>query len=99
MSSGYIITFCDGDYDNVIPTEDMVPRKIYRSLEEAMNALNQYTEKLEEFNPILYGEVYPFEKTTLKQEVEQKGRGIVGWLKEDGERISLCILKFQLFTK
>ena len=96
MSAGYIITFCDGEYDNVIPTEDMMPRQIYKSLEDALTTLTSYTDMLDGFTPILYGEVYPFEKTTLKQEVEQKGRGIVGWMNEDGEHISLCILKFNM---
>jgi len=93
--SAYIITICDGDYDNVVPAEDMVPRQVYRTLEDATKAVAGFADNFQGFVPILYGEVYPFENTSLKKEIEQKGRAIYGWAVYDGERVSLCILKFR----
>jgi len=93
-SACYILSICDGDYDNIIPDHEILPRQIYRTLEEAIASLKGFTTNFQGFVPILYGEVYPFEGTSLKKEVEQKGRGIYGWATMDSERVSICILKF-----
>lgn len=94
MTYGYIITFSNGDYENVIPNADIVAREIYTSIEDAVASIN--LQKLNGFTPVLYGQVYPFNNTTLKEEVEQKSRGIYGWIKEDNDHISICILKYHI---
>jgi hypothetical protein len=61
---GYILAYSDNAYDTILPDENMVPRKIYRSLAGAEVALKEWIEKLENFREVLYGQAYPYDKTS-----------------------------------
>jgi hypothetical protein len=85
MSSvaGYIIAYSDDDYEgpSILPREDWTPRCMYRTVEGAEAALKEWIKDLDSFSPALYGEVYPFENTTARQEISKKGYAIYGWAK------------------
>jgi hypothetical protein len=80
----YIIVFSHEDYDgsHIIPSADIAPRRVYGSIDAAEKAINELIEKLDSFSPALYGEVYPFENTTAKEEIAKKGKAIYGWAKD-----------------
>lgn len=93
----YVIAFADDEYDAVIPAADAVPRLFYGSLEEAVRAVDAWSKSFDVFRPALYGQAYPYENTTLAQEVAKSGRALYGWAEfsdEDGEttRYGLCIV-------
>jgi hypothetical protein len=92
----YIILFSHEDYDgsNIIPSADIAPRRVYPSIEAAEAALNEVIHKLHNFSPALYGEVYPFENTTAREEIAKKGKAVYGWAKDitdDGDVIQYGI--------
>ena len=80
----YIIVFSHEDYDgsHIIPSADIAPRRVNASIEAAEAALNTLIESLNEFSPALYGEVYPFENTTAREEIAKKGKAVYGWAKD-----------------
>ena len=80
----YIIVFSHEDYDgsNIIPSADIAPRRVYTSIDAAEAALKEVIQKLDNFSPALYGEVYPFENTTAREEIEKKGKAVYGWAKD-----------------
>lgn len=93
----YILAFNDEEYDAILPTADAVPRVFYGSLEDAVRAVDIWAKSFEVFRPALYGQAYPYENTTLAQEVAKSGRGLYGWAEfkdEGGEttRYGLCIV-------
>ena len=95
--AGYIVCFTDEDYEAIFPAADAVPRAIYRSREDAEAALQQWVKSFETFKPVLYGEAFPYDKTTAAKELETKGRALYGWVSledEDGDelRYGLCIV-------
>lgn len=93
----FIVAFGDNEYDAVIPAADAVPRLFYGSLEEALRAVDAWSKSFDVFRPALYGQAYPYEHTTLAQEVSKTGRGVYGWAEfkdEDGDvmRYALCVV-------
>jgi hypothetical protein len=80
----YIIVFSHEDYDgsNIIPSAVIAPRRVYTSIDSAEAALKEVIQKLESFSPALYGEVFPFENTTAREEIEKKGNAVYGWAKD-----------------
>jgi hypothetical protein len=94
--SMYIILFSHEDYNgaNIIPSNDIAPRRVYSSIDAAENALQTLIGELKNFTPTLYGEAFPFENTTARDELATKGRAVYGWTKdvtEDGEIIQYGI--------
>jgi hypothetical protein len=79
--AGYMLVYSDDVYEgpSIIPTPDLVPRVLYRTIGEAEKALEVWKGKLDHFTPALYGEVYPYENTTALQQIEKKGYAIYGW--------------------
>lgn len=93
----FLIAFGDEEYDAVIPAADAVPRLFYGSLEEAVRAVDAWSKSFEIFRPALYGQAYPYEHTSLAQELSKTGRGVYGWAEfkdEDGDatRYALCVV-------
>jgi hypothetical protein len=79
--AGYMLAYSDDLYEgpSIIPTPDLMPRVIYKTIGEAEKALEVWKEKLDHFTPVLYGEVYPYDKTTAREQLEKKGYAIYGW--------------------
>ena len=95
MIAGYIIGFSDSSNEFTLADPEDTPRVLYKTLDEAEIALKKMIGKYEVFTPALYGQVYPYENTTARKELERVGRAIYGWIQyenEDGiQRVSVCI--------
>lgn len=89
-SSVYMIVFSHADYDgaNIIPSNDVTSRCVYSTVDAAEYALKKLTANLTNYSPALYGEVYPIENTTARNEIVKRGSAVYGWTTEvtdDGE--------------
>jgi hypothetical protein len=83
--AGYIISYSDENYEgpSILPQTDIIPRSIYKTVDAAEKDLEKWVKTLPSFSPALYGEVFPFENTTVKKELEKKGSALYGWAKDE----------------
>jgi len=67
-------------------------RTVYRTYEDALAALKGSLDKFEA-TPILYGEVFPYERITFRDHLDQKGYAFYayGTKEVDGEDYSMAI--------
>jgi hypothetical protein len=91
-----MIVFSHEDYDgaNIIPSDEVTLRCVYGTIDAAEHALNKLIGNLTNYSPTLYGEVYPIENTTARNEIEKKGSAVYGWTREtsdDGDIIQYGI--------
>jgi hypothetical protein len=79
--AGYMLAYSDDTYEgpSIIPGTELMPRVIYKTVSEAEKGLEVWKKKFENFSPALYGEVYPYENTTAREQIEKKGYAIYGW--------------------
>jgi hypothetical protein len=94
--AGYVIVFSDEDYNAIFPEIDIVPPILHRTIESASAAIDTWAKTFNRFRSALYGQAYPYESTTLINEIVEKGAAVYGWAEmtdEDGEmiRYALCI--------
>jgi hypothetical protein len=94
-----MIVFSHVDYDgaNIIPSIEVTPRCAYSTIDAAENALNKLIANLTNYSPALYGEVYPIENTTARNELTKRGSAVYGWTTEvtdDGDttQYGICII-------
>jgi hypothetical protein len=85
MIAGYVLGLSDFTRDFIIADPEETPRVLYRTLQEAENALRVWIKTFKSFNPALYGEVYPYEHTSALKELERTGRAVYGWGTYDGD--------------
>lgn len=79
-ATGYMIAYSDADYDTILPTNDVLPHKVYRTVEAAEAALKNWVEStFENFREVLYGQAYPYDKTTARAELQKVRRALYGW--------------------
>jgi len=87
--AGYMLLYSDDVYEgpSILPGTQMIPKVLYKTIEEAEAALEVWKKKLPKFLPVLYGEVYPYDRTTARDEIKKKGYAIYGWaiVDEDDE--------------
>lgn len=86
--AGYIIAYSDENYEgpSILPqtsVNETVPRSIYKTIDGAEKELQKWVKTLPSFSPALYGEVFPFENTTARKELEKKGSALYGWAKDE----------------
>ena len=84
---GYILAYSDEYYEgpSVIPATTVMPRKLYKTIDEAEEALRAWAKKLPTFQAIMYGEVYPYDKTTAREQIQKKGYALYGWTVEEAD--------------
>ena len=82
-----MIVFSHEEYDgaNIIPSAEITPRCVYGTIDAAEHALSQLIENLSNYSPALYGEAYPIENTTARNEIMKKGSAVYGWTREAGD--------------
>jgi hypothetical protein len=82
---GYMLAYSDEYYEgpSILPSGDLMPRQIYRTIDDAEAALEKWKNKLSTFQPIMYGEVYPYDKTTAREQIQKKGYALYGWTTDD----------------
>jgi hypothetical protein len=85
MIAGYVLGLSDSSREFIIADSEETPRVMYKSLQDAENALKQWLKAFKSFNPALYGEVYPYENTTPVKELERTGRAVYGWGNYEGD--------------
>ena len=85
--AGYIIAYSDENYEGpaILLQTDVIPRCIYKTVESAERDLNIWIKDLPSFSPALYGEIFPFENTTARKELEKKGFALYGWAKDKAD--------------
>ena len=78
---GYILAYSDEYYEGpaIVPSPAVMPRKLYRTIDEAEAALETWKKTLPTFQAIMYGEVYPYDKTTAREQIQKKGYALYGW--------------------
>jgi hypothetical protein len=86
-TAGYIIAYSDENYEgpSILPqttVDGAIPRCIYKTVDGAEKGLQKWVKSLP-FSPALYGEVFPFENTTARNELEKKGSALYGWVKDE----------------
>ena len=88
---GYALAYSDEFYEgpSIIPSTDVMPRRLYRTVEAAEEALGMWKNNLPTFQPIMYGEVFPYDKTTAREQIAKKGYALYGWTVDevDGEPV------------
>jgi len=84
---GYILTYSDDVYEgpSILPGSDVMPRVLYRTIGEAEEALELWKKKIDNFMPVLYGQVYPYENTTAREQIQKKGYAVYGWTSDISE--------------
>ncbi len=77
---GYALAYSDEYYEgpSILPHMAVMPRRIYRTIEAAEAALETWKKKLPTFQPIMYGEVFPYDKTTAREQIAKKGYALYG---------------------
>jgi len=95
--AGYVIVFSDEDYNAIFPDIETVPPILHRTIESACAAIDTWAKSFDRFRPALYGQAYPYESTTLINELLEKGAAVYGWAEvtdDDGDiiRNALCIM-------
>lgn len=95
MSSraGYMISVAGESGECVLPEEDTLPRVVYREVASAAAAAKQWMEQLGEVRLAAYREVYPYDETSLEQELQRKGVATVGWAtsREHGQSFTVTV--------
>ena len=78
---GYILAYSDEYYEgpSILPSAAVMPRKLYRTIDEAEAALETWKKGLPTFQAIMYGEVYPYDTTTAREQIQKKGYALYGW--------------------
>lgn len=97
----YLITYTDEAGDTILPDDENLPRVLYTSVVNAEAVAKKWMAGLDEHRFALYGQAYPYDQTTLEQEVSKKGAGTVGWISfedEDGDKYSYTIQIVSLRT-
>ena len=94
--AGYVVVFSDEDYSAIFPEIETVPPILHRTIESATTAIDTWAKTFDRFRPALYGQAYPYESTSLANEIVEKGAAVYGWAEitdEDGDmiRYALCI--------
>jgi hypothetical protein len=84
---GYTLAYSDEIYEgpSIIPSIAVMPRRLYRTIEGAEEALEMWKKKLPTFQPIMYGEVFPYDKTTAREQIAKKGYALYGWTVEEAD--------------
>ena len=79
--AGYILTYSDDVYEgpSILPSAEAMPRVIYKTIDDAEKALEGWKKRFDSFIPVLYGEVYPYDTTTAREQIAKKGFAIYGW--------------------
>jgi hypothetical protein len=78
--TGYMIAYSDGNYETILPTNDVLPHTVYKSIDAAENALKTWVSSaFENFREVLYGQAYPYDKTSARAELQKTGRALYGW--------------------
>ena len=95
--AGYVIVFSDEDYNAIFPDIESVPPILHRTIESASAAIDAWAKSFDRFRPALYGQAYPYESTTLVNELLERGAAVYGWAEvtdDDGDMIrhALCIM-------
>jgi len=95
--AGYVLAYSDGSHEgpSILPQGDASPRVLYKTIEEAEKALDDWKKKIDTFLPVLYGEVYPYEKTSAREEIQKKGYAVYGWAVDEDERYGIFILEIR----
>ena len=80
-----MLAYSDEYYEgpSILPSGDLMPRRLYKTIEDAESALEIWKKKLSTFQPIMYGEVYPYDKTTAREQIGKKGYALYGWTTEE----------------
>lgn len=90
----YAVTYIDEAGDTILPEDEHLPRVFYGSIQAAESVAKKWMNEFDKHRWTLYGEAYPYDQTTLEQEVRTKGRAPVGWVTfedEDGDSITYTI--------
>ncbi len=74
-----------GSGPSVLPDDEAIPRMLFRSVESARAVALKWMATFASHRLALYGEAYPYEGTSLSQEVAQKGAGVVGWIQDESD--------------
>lgn len=82
---GYALAYSDEYYEgpSILPHSAVMPRKLYKTVEAAEEALETWKKKLPTFQPIMYGEVFPYDKTSAREQIMKKGYALYGWTIEE----------------
>jgi len=96
-NAGYVIVFSDEDYNAIFPDIETVPPILHRTIEDASAAIDTWAKTFDRFRTALYGQAYPYESTTLANEIVEKGIAVYGWAEmtdDEGDliRYALCIM-------
>ena len=92
--SVYAVVYVDESGDTILPDDENLPRVLYSSMKASEEAARRWMKTFDCHRFALYGEAYPYDETTLEQEVRTKGRGTVGWITmedEDGDKLLYAI--------
>ena len=98
-----MLAYSDDVYEgpSILPGVEAMPRVLYKTIDDAEKALEVWKKKIDSFTPVLYGEVYPYDKTTARLQIEKKGHAIYGWTIDMSEdepiRYGIFILAISFF--
>jgi len=90
----YTIVYTDEGGDTILPDDETLPRVLFTSLKEAEELAKQWIKTFDHHRLTLYGEAYPFDQTTLENEMSTKGHAPVGWFRvqdEDGDWMNYTV--------
>ena len=93
---GYMLTYSDDVYEgpSILPGVDVMPRVLYRTIGEAEEALELWKKKIDNFMPVLYGQVYPYENTTAREQIQKKGYAVYGWTSDVSDSLFVMVSLF-----
>jgi len=76
-----MLAYSDDMYEgpSILPDANIMPRVLYKTISAAEKGLETWKKKFDNFSPVLYGEVYPYENTNAREQIEKKGYAIYGW--------------------
>jgi len=99
----YMIALMDNasdSYNYGVYEEEDVPNKVYRSLNDAKEAVIALSEDYEEFLPTAYGMAFPYDSVTFETQLANEEFAPWGWgvvNAEDGpHRICLGIIRLSV---
>lgn len=92
-----MLAYSDDTYEgpSILPQGEAMPRVVYKTIEEAEKALDTWKQKIDTFIPVLYGEVYPYDTTTAREQIQKKGCAVYGWAVDDDTRYGVFILEIR----
>lgn len=90
-----MLAYSDDTYEgpSILPQGDAMPRVLYKTIDEAESALQTWKTKMDTFLPVLYGEVYPYEDTNAREQIQKKGYAVYGWVVDEEARYGVFILE------